>query len=300
MINVGNFSKTVGVVHGGQTGEREKSVKYGQQVTKILKELGMNVLEIHLHPNGSWTVNGQVKNVEESLKKVDSVWNCLVGKDGESGVVEKICEKCNTKLVGHGTLHTHLAAHKKNLHLTLDQHKIKTPYGKVITKEEYSKDKLLAAFASVGIPAVVKPSCGSGVWGISVVNNFTEMENAVEGLISKGEDVLVEKVVVGVPVSCFVLEHNNLYQTSINVEDGQEKLSREDLLEIRNTALYIHNVLAFGHHTEYDFIIGNKNGKRVLYFLEANTHPSLAHGYIKQVFNTGVVNFKNYIASKFA
>jgi D-alanine-D-alanine ligase len=295
------MNKTVGVIHGGISHEREKSLQYGKYVTRILKELGMDILELHLHPNGSWTVDGKVENLEHSLKKVDNAWNCLVGSDGESALLENLCQKCGTKLVGHNMLHTDLSSDKNNLKLVLQQHKIKSPYGKVILKQNYSKEDLKSVFAFVGIPAIVKPLKGSGMWGIFFVNNFAEFENAVEFLISENQDVLVEKVIKGVPVSCFVFEHHNLLHTNIKVHDHEGdsvKVSREDIMNIRNDALYIHNSLAYTHHVEYDFILAEKNGKKELYFIEANTHPSLSHGYIKDVFRTGAVKLKEYIASK--
>lgn len=286
-------TQTIGVVHGGLSQERQKSLEYGRQVSKILQNLGMNVTEMHLHPNGSWTIDGNLENIEESIKKVDKVWNCLVGADGERGVVENLCEKCKVNMIGHTEMHSHLSANKKNLHLALAQHQIKFPHGKVILKKDYSKEKLLEIFSTVPVPAIVKPNTGSSMWGVLIVNNFTELEHAVEYLISQGEDVLVEKLIKGIPVSCFVFEHNNLWHTHIKV-DGENNFSREELMNIRNEALYIHNVLAYKHHVEYDFIYTSKG----LVFIETNTHPALTSGYISQVFKKGVVSLKDYIFSK--
>lgn len=285
--------KKIAVIHGGMSHERQKSLTYGKHVSKILENLGMDVVEMHLHPNGSWTINGQVADVETALKKTDQVWNCLVGVDGERGIVEGLCEKCRVKLAGHTTLHASLSGDKKNLQLALSQHKIKTPYGKVLKSNEYSKEKLVEAFTTVGVPAIVKPNIGSSMWGVVLASNFPELEEAVENLVAKSEDVLVEKLVKGIPVSCFVFEHNGLVHTHIKVDDDAE-LSREQLLQIRNEALYIHSVLAYKHHAEYDFIVTPKN----LVFLEVNTHPSLASGYIGDVFKKGVVSLQEYLSEK--
>ncbi len=293
--------KVIGVVHGGVSSERDKSLHYGRHVTKILQDLGMDVLEMHLHPNGSWTVNGQVENVEEALKKTNKVWNCLVGVDGERGIVEKLCEKCKVKVLGHSLFHSNLSGDKKNIQLALAQHKIKSPYGKVLLKKNYNKETLKEIFSSVGVPAIVKPNVGSGMFGVAAVHNFPELEYAVEFLIGQGDDVLIEKVIPGIPVACFVFEHNNLLHTHIKVyEDAEHStpLSRDDLMMVRNEALYIHNVLAYNHHAEYDFIVSRKNGKSALTFIEVNTHPSLTAGYIKEAFSKGVVNLKEYINSK--
>lgn len=293
------MGKTIGVVHGGVGFERDKSLQYGKQISKILNNLGMDVLEMHLHPNGSWTVDGQVKNIEECLKKVDKVWNCLVGSDGESGIVEELCEKCKVKMMGHSKLHSHISSNKKNLHYLLAQHKIKHPFGKVLKCNEYSFEKLQEIFSTVPFPAMVKPNHGSGLNGLKVVHTFSELKESVEELISQNQDVLIEKLIKGIPVSCFIFEHNNLLHTHIKVYDDEGKIGRDDIMHIRNEALYIHNVLAMNHHAEYDFILSpNKKGGSTLYFLEVNSHPALTGGYISQVFKDGVVPLRDYVHAK--
>jgi D-alanine-D-alanine ligase-like ATP-grasp enzyme len=152
---------------------------------------------------------------------------------------------------------------------------------------------LKEVFSTVPLPAIVKPNNGSSMWGVIVVNNFAELKEAVEYLISQNQDVLVEKLVKGIPVSCFVFEHNNLLHTHIKIHSDDE-LSKDILTDIRNESLYIHNCLAYKHHAEYDFLVTPKG----LVFLELNSHPSLTSGYIDEVFKKGIVKLKDYIASK--
>jgi D-alanine-D-alanine ligase-like ATP-grasp enzyme len=219
-----------------------------------------------------------------------------VGVDGETGIVEELCERCKVKLVGHTHFHSHLVGDKQNFSYALEQHNIKVPFGKVILKKEYSKDKLKDVFSTVPFPAVVKPLRGSNGWGVNIVTNFAEFERAVEFLISDDKDVLVQKLILGVPISCFVFEHGNLLHTNIKADDTAE-LTREDLITVRNDALYIHSVMAFSHHASYDFVMQIKNGKKQLYFLEANTHPSLMTDFIKESFGKSV-KIQDYVRSK--
>ena len=284
------INKNILVVDGGTSESRDMSISYGKMMKKVLTELGMNVSQLHLHPNGSWTIDGEVKNVEESLRKTQKVWNCLVGIDGEKAIVESICEKCKVTNIGHSFLHTDLSADKKNLHYALAQHRIKVPYGKVIKVKDYSLEKVKEVFRSVGVPAIVKPLRGANVWGIVVVNNFPDLVLAVESLIDKNMDVLVEKLIIGKHVSCFVYQKNNLFYTSIRSE---EEIDKEALMEIRNTALFIHEILAYKHHMEYDFVVSPKG----IYFLEGNTHTALNLEKVKTHFG-GMENFKDYVFEK--
>jgi D-alanine-D-alanine ligase-like ATP-grasp enzyme len=144
---------------------------------------------------------------------------------------------------------------------------------------------------------------GSGISFDLTINSLEELKKADEiyvesytNLISDDKDVLVQKLILGVPISCFVFEHGNLLHTNIKADDTAE-LTREDLITVRNDALYIHSVMAFSHHASYDFVMQIKNGKKQLYFLEANTHPSLMTDYIKESFGKSV-KIQDYVRSK--
>lgn len=284
--------KKIAVVHGGVGHERGKSIMYGNAITKIFRDAGNNIVEIHLHPNGSWTKDGKIENLENALTGLEFLWNALVGEDGESALVETLCHKCHVKVLGHKSLHTELAANKKKLKDCLKQHKIKTPYSKVLHQYKINSEELKYVYRMVGLPALVKPLNSSGGKNIFLVNNFKEYINAVENIFANGLDVLVEKPIEGKHISCFVFEYkNNLHAHVYSDVD----LGREEFMHVRNEALFIHNTLAFDHHVKYDFILDRKNK---LFFLEANTHPSLLHDEIDQIFKKGEVTLSQYLLNK--
>lgn len=290
------MTKVIAVVRGGVSHESDKSNTYGKQVLIALNELGYIAKDLYLHPNGSFTLDGYPIKIKDVFSSFEYVWNCLVGVDGESGLVEELCEKYKVKLLGHSKISVKMAGDKNNFLKAAKVHKLKTPYSHVVSQSENSenlKQSILKAFAVVGIPAVVKPKSGSGLHGVQIVNNYTEMESAILKLNEKGDDAVVEKLIKGIPVSIFVMEHGNLMHTNIHIY-GDEKVSKDDLINIRNEALYLHNVLAFKHHVEYDFVFTNKG----IYLIEANTHPSLSHYYIKDFFRDNVVSLKDYILDK--
>jgi D-alanine-D-alanine ligase-like ATP-grasp enzyme len=288
------MNKIVCVVRGGVSHESDKSVIYGQKVIKNLQDLGFVVRDLYLHHNGTFTIDGIPKKVEEIFPTFDFVWNCLVGVDGESGLVEELCEKNNVKLLGHKFISTKLASDKRNFAKIANNHNLKTPYSGVVRRNGNNKEDILKVFATVGIPAVVKPINGSGLQDVHVANNFTQLEMAVNHILGKDQDVLVEKMLKGVPVSVFVMEHGELMHTNIHVYENQ-KIEKSELIKIRNEALYLHEVLAFPHHVEYDFVYTNKG----IYLIEVNTHPSLVHGYIHAFFRDNVVSLKDYLIDKF-
>lgn len=290
--------KKIGVVHGGVMSGREKSVLNGRIISKVFRDAGNNVVEIHLHPNGSWTKDGKIENLENALVGMEHVWNALVGEDGENGLVEKLCHKCHVKVIGHKSLHTDLAANKKKLKDALKQHKIKVPYSKTLHQNKVNSEDLKHAYQMVGLPALVKPLAGSGGKNIHLINNFKEYTAAVESIFAAGQDVLVEKPIIGKHVSCFVFSHKGNLHAHVYSED---QLDREEFLQVRNEALFIHNTLAFDHHVKYDFVLQDKKKLEKhgqLYFLEANTHPSLLHDEIDRIFKKGEVSLSEYLLGK--
>jgi D-alanine-D-alanine ligase-like ATP-grasp enzyme len=193
------MSKKIAVIHGGVGHEREKSMHYGKAISKIFKDAGNNVVEIHLHPNGSWTKNGKIEHLESALTNVEHVWNALVGEDGESGLVEKLCHKCQVKVFGHKKLHVDLAADKKKIKDALKQHNIRSPYSKTLKADNINSENLKHVYQMVGLPMVVKPLNGSGGKNIFLANNFSEYSQAVEKIFQMGKDALVEKPIDGKP-----------------------------------------------------------------------------------------------------
>ncbi len=293
------MSKIVCVVRGGTSQESEKSAIYGKKILNILFDLEIKSHDLYLHPNGIWTLDNSPINLQilfEDFKTKNNsenffIWNCLVGVDGEMGIIEELCEKNNIKNPGHNFISTKLASDKKNFLKFAKTHNFKTPYSQLV--QSPNKKEILKVFGTVGIPAIVKPLNNSGVKNVQVVNNFTELETAILKLLENGEKVLIEKLIKGVPVSVFVLEHDNLFHTNIHVYDNVE-IPKTDLINLRNETLYLHEVLSPVHHTEYDFILTSKGN----YIIEANTHPSLAHGYINDFFRDNIVSLKDYVEKK--
>ena len=77
-------SKKVLVLLGGPSKERPVSIQSGLACCKALKELGYNVLKLDPKKN-------VYKNIKS--KKPDIILNCLHGRFGEDGEIQKILEK---------------------------------------------------------------------------------------------------------------------------------------------------------------------------------------------------------------
>ncbi len=284
------MSKKVAVLRGGVGKDRQKSLEHGSDILDILKNFREHNISIHdiiLHPNGAWSLNGYLKEMEDILKDIDIIWLALIGDEGESGKVSEILEKNNKKIIGHSSLSSKLAHNKKNLHEIVSQHGIKTPYNRLVERKNFSLQDILENFKFVGIPSIVKPVSGSNLFLVDIITHYEDLLKHSEKIMHNGHDLLIEKYIPGISVSVFIYEHKKNIETFayLHNEKDVESIKKEDLVTIRNEALKIHHNLGFLHHVEYDFII-NKNG---IYFIEANTHPSLSHDFLKSAIETSLL-----------
>jgi D-alanine-D-alanine ligase-like ATP-grasp enzyme len=290
------MSKKIAVVRGGTGQARQKSLEYGSSILNILnkfREHHINVSDIVIHPNGAWSMNGYINDISEILKNIDHAWIAIVGDEGESGHISEILEKNNVRIIGHSSASSRISHKKKELHNIVNQHSIKTPYNRLVQKKDFDLQNVLENFKFVGVPSIVKPDSSSGLFMTDLVLHYEHLLNHAEKIINNNYDILIEKHISGISVSVFVYEFENVLQTSIYLhsEDDWKSLKKEDLINVRNEALKIHHSLDFKHHVEYDFII-NKNG---IYFIEANTYPSLVHDYLKNAINeTTLMNYVFY------
>jgi D-alanine-D-alanine ligase-like ATP-grasp enzyme len=284
------------VVRGGKSHEATRSSEYGSEVLKIFRDLNLNTRDMYMHPNGAYTLDNVPVVVDEVLPTFHFVWIALVGIDGESGHMQELCEKHGVKYVGHNTIHSHLVSDKKNLHKTLKQHGIKSPYSKTIKKDTASKEKIIETFQMVGLPIIVKPLRGSGGLKVDIAGNYVSYEKLLEDIIKIDHDALVEKYIEGKHVSVLVCNVNDAYHTHVYGLDENVEIDNTEFIKARDEALYIHSILGFTDHVEYDFVLSPKN----TYLIEANTHPSLTHGLIKKSFAQSAINFKDYVYNKIA
>jgi D-alanine-D-alanine ligase-like ATP-grasp enzyme len=280
------------VARGGVGAGKARSHEYGQAVLDILKKREVEAHDLYLHPNGSWTLDGLMADVNEAVPKSKFVYITFVGSDGESGVLQEICEKHGVAHSGASSFYSKLTHDKDNFKKLAKQHGIKSPYSQFV---KYGKDESAAArdiFHSIEIPMIVKANSSSGEEEVHLVSSFQELENVLSKLLSDKKDVLAEKLLRGLDVKVLVKPEKDAVHTCVSVE-SEESLSKKELSKVRDLALTLHNKLGFTSATEYDFVL-TKNG---VHLLEANSHPDLLHGRYKKFWQSRPHSFEDYVLS---
>ena len=78
-------SKKILVVLGGDSSEREISLKSGRACIKALKQLKHKVIEFD-------PAKDPLSKIKQYKKKIDLIFNALHGKDGEDGIIQSYFE----------------------------------------------------------------------------------------------------------------------------------------------------------------------------------------------------------------
>ena len=83
----------VGVLFGGDSAEREISLRSGNAILSALQNQGVDVVGIDVHFDG---------NLFEQLQKIDTAFIALHGRGGEDGVIQAILQSMNIPYTGSG------------------------------------------------------------------------------------------------------------------------------------------------------------------------------------------------------
>ncbi len=258
------------VLMGGKSSEREISLKTGKAVSKALKELGHEVIELDL-----------TEDLPCKLEKVkpDKVFIALHGKYGEDGCVQGLLEVMGIPYTGTGVLGSAVSMDKDLTKKVLSFHGISTP-------------KWLAVKSSDGIdwhlyPAIVKPASQGSSVGLYMVNDITELERAVRKVLEIDRKALIEEFIEGEDVTVGVLKGEALppirvlpkgklydYESKYTKGMTRYEIYDDDFLakKLQNLTLKIADILDLKDFSRIDFRV-DREGE--YYFLEINTIPGM-------------------------
>lgn len=280
------------VARGGKGAGRNSSYTYGERVLEILKKKDFEARDLYLHPNGMWTLDGLLTNVEEVVPQSKFVYITFVGSDGELGDLQELCEKHGVSHSGLGSFYSRLVSDKSNFKKIAKQHGIKSPYAYFVPKNSKHTEAAREVFSKIEIPIIIKANSGSGVEEVYVATKYGEIEQLMEKMLNDNKDILAEKLLRGADVKVLVKPYKDSIHTCVAV-DSNMPLTHTQLIEVRDQALLLHSKLGFDKVVEYDYIL-NKDGA---HFLEANSHPDILHPRYNEFWQSLPHTFEEYIIS---
>lgn len=279
--------KKVAVLLGGNSSEREVSLRTGKQVAQALIEKGYQVREID-------AASKLIDQLQEFHP--DVVFIALHGKFGEDGTIQGLLEILGFPYTGSEVLVSALAINKVMTKKILIYEGINTAPFRVFTRKEV-QNKGLAQVANeitaqLTLPVVTKPACQGSTIGVSVARDQRQLEAAIELALQHDDNSFAETFIKGTEVTASVLGTSNpqvlplieivsktgfydyiaKYSAGLSHHIIPARVSSTVARKVESLALQTYRVLECRHFARIDFMISEDETP---YVLEVNTIPGM-------------------------
>jgi D-alanine-D-alanine ligase len=172
-----DLPKKIAVLMGGPGSERDVSLATGRGVSKALRSLGADVVDV------------DVRDEDFQLPKdVDLAFLTIHGTFGEDGTLQKLLEDRGVSYTGEGVEGSRSAFDKFLTKEKFRAHNVVTPDWEVIEVGQRPK---------IPVPLVVKPPCQGSTVGVVIVKDESELDSAIKEAGKYDRKLLVEKFVSG-------------------------------------------------------------------------------------------------------
>lgn len=275
----------IAVLMGGQSPEREVSLRTGTAVHRSLSRRGYDAVTIDVGPT-------LYRDLQE--QKIEIAFISLHGPGGEDGVIQGFLETVGIPYTGSSLQANALGMHKVTTKTILAAHKIPVPAGTVIKRGEKVPSGTALRSARLRWPVVVKPASQGSTIGVTIVRRPSQWSEALELAHRYDREAMVEAYIPGheVTVSLIgsgegapmvlpaveIVAPEGFYDFSAKYEKGKTQylcpapLSAAITKQIRTLALKTYLVMGCDGAIRVDFRITPRGRP---YVLEINTVPGM-------------------------
>lgn len=264
----------VNVLYGGNSSEREVSLRSGAAVAKALENAGFEV-ELTDVPKC---------RITPSMKQCDVIYPVLHGGFGEDGTLQKMLENEGLRFTCSGSAACRVVMDKILTKRLLDKTKMPTAPWKTVTRSNCDFPEEL------GLPLILKVPCEGSTVGIIKVDRREDWEQALEEEFKMADELLVESFIKGVEISVPVISGEALepveirspkgfydYDAKYVYKDGHtqyfcpsESLKKEEIEYAKKLAEAFYFVTGCSDLVRVDFIVSPDGTP---YILEGNALP---------------------------
>ncbi len=284
MRTLKNYKKKILVVLGGNSREREISIKTGKACIGAIKRLGYKV-EVFDPKIKSFF---DIKNC-----KADVIFNALHGEEGEDGYAQSFFEYSKIPYTHSGVLPSMNAMDKIVSKKIFIKNKIKTPEYHEIKKKNYTFSQLvkILKIKKLKYPLVIKPNNEGSSIGVKICKNLIFLQKNIKTLFKTYDTLIVENFIGGQEVQVAVLNGKALGAIELKPKrkfyDYKAKylksaktnhimpanISKKKYSEVLKIAERVHKNLRCRGVTRSDFKFINNN----FFLLEINTQPGMTN-----------------------
>ncbi|MDO4613678.1 MAG: D-alanine--D-alanine ligase [Actinomycetaceae bacterium] len=279
---------TVAVVSGGMLHERDVSLRSGSRLAHILRQAGHKVSIVDMS-----------SHLLDDLERLNPnvVWPMVHGIEGEDGSLADLLTLCGLPFVGTEAAGCRIATAKPVAKAVVAKNGLATPDSVALPQTLF---KLLGAATildrvetALGFPVVVKPANGGSALGLSLARNAKELRMAMVDAFAYGEEVLIERFVVGREIAVSIVDDGDVsrplapveirtdsgdYDYDARYDTGRTEffapapLSADETDAVTRLALDCHRVLELRDYSRIDLILDDDG---VAWFIDANVTPGM-------------------------
>jgi D-alanine-D-alanine ligase len=271
----GTLPKKIAVLMGGPGSERDVALATGRGVSKALRSLGVDVVDVDVRDENFTLPND-----------VDLAFIAIHGTFGEDGQVQKILEDRGVAYTGDGVEESQIAFDKILSKEKFHEHGVPTPDWQVLKSGQRP---------TIPIPIVVKPPRQGSTVGVVIVKNEQEIDSAMADAAKYDGELLIEKFVPGRELTIGILGDQALPVLEIIPKGGfydftnkypflnpqagggaehvcPAKINEAKTKQIQELALKAHRSLGLQVYSRVDAILSEDGEVSIL---EANTIPGM-------------------------
>lgn len=267
--------KTVAILTGGTSNEREVSLWSAGNVSELLKDT---------HKIKTFDLPRDLDLFLSERDSIDVVLPILHGGTGEDGTIQGMLKSLGMKFVFSDVGAHATGIDKAKTKILVSHAGVRTPESLILTKgDAYTFSR----------PVVIKPLTGGSTIGISLVREKEKLEEALLRAFQEEDRVLVEDLIEGREFTASVIEENGdiiplpvieirakglfdyaqKYTTETMAEEICPAPISEELTErIQLAARIAHETIGARHISRSDFLVDQDGNE---WFLEVNTIPGM-------------------------
>jgi len=270
----------IAVVYGGNSAERDVSLKSGAAIHNALKTSGFTV---ELIDTKGFCLS------DLSKQGIDRVFIALHGRGGEDGCLQGALEYMGIPYTGSGVLGSALSMDKIRSKQVFQAVNIPTASFCIAEKSGYQQDDAQKIMAELGHKVMVKPANEGSSIGMAMAENANALDRALTAAFEYDEQVLVEAWITGPEYTVTILGNEALpairmetprefydykakYQSTTTQYHCPCGLAQEDEKELQAIALRAFKATDAKGWGRVDVMRSDINGWQVL---EVNTVPGM-------------------------
>ncbi len=281
--------RTVAVLAGGLSHEREVSLRSGRRLAAALRTTGATVHE--------WDADAALVG-RLRAERPDAVVVALHGGEGENGSVQAVLELLGVPFVGTPSSACRRAWDKPTAKAEFARAGLHTPDWVALPhatfRELGARPVLDAMVERLGLPLMLKPDQGGSALGAQVVTDAADLPAAMVSCLAYADTVLAERFVTGTEVAVSVVDDadggpralpaveveakNGFYDYTARYTPGvaafhcPSRLDDDVLTTVHETALSAHRLLGLRDVSRMDAVVDERGHVQIL---EVNVSPGL-------------------------